>query len=62
MDEEDALRFLKLLKSRRAAQVDNLIGAAGHSTDPAIRSNWAAIAQLDQVIDLMEKERGNPDE
>lgn len=62
MDEEGALAFLKLLKTRRAAQVVNLLSAASHSTDPAIRQNWAAVAQLDQVIDMMEKERGKPDE
>lgn len=61
-DEVGALAFLKLLKSRRSAQVEALVGAASHSTDPAIRANWAAIAQLEQVIDMMEKERGNPDE
>lgn len=61
-DEEGAINFLKQLKVRRAAQVETLVGAASHSTDPSIRSNWAAIAQLDQIIDMMENERGNPDE
>jgi hypothetical protein len=61
-DEDGALQFIKDLKARRRAQVDLLLGAASHSTDAAVRANWAAIAQIDQVIDMMEKERGNPDE
>jgi len=61
-DEEGALYFLKQLKQRRQAQVDCLIGAASHSTDPAIRSNWAAISQIEQVIEMMEAERGKSDE
>lgn len=61
-DEEGARHFVKQLKARRSAQVEMLLSAARHSPDPAMRSNWAAIAQLDQVIEMMEKERGNPDE
>lgn len=61
-DEEGALDFIKKLKGRRKAQIDNLLSAASSSADPNVRSNWAAIAQLDQIIDMMEQERGNPDE
>jgi len=52
-----AQEFLISLKRRRKAQVESLIGAASMSPDPAVRSNWAAIAQLDQVIAEMEDER-----
>ncbi len=61
-DEEGALAFIKELKKQRRQQVEALVGAASSSTDPAMRSNWGAIAQLDRVIDMMESERGNPDE
>lgn len=61
-NEEGALNFLKQLRQRRQAQVECLIGAASHSTDAGIRSNWAAISQLDQVISMMEDERGKFDE
>ncbi len=61
-DDEGCLAFVKELKRRREAQVDLLIGAASHSTDPGIRSNWAAISQIDQVIAMMEDERGKFDE
>lgn len=61
-DEEGAINFIKQLKQRRQAQVDCLIGAASSSTDPGIRSNWAAISQIDQIIEMMEDERGKFDE
>ncbi len=61
-DEEGAIAFVKVLRDRRRAQVENLIGAAKTSSDPSIRSNWAAITQLDQVISMMEDERGKSDD
>jgi hypothetical protein len=61
-DDVGALEFIKDLKRRKTAQIDLLIGAAQSSPDPSIRSNWAAIAQLDAVIQMMEAERGKPDD
>ena len=61
-DEDGAVDFVKQLRARYKAQVQNLIGAAGHSSDPNIRSNWAALQQLEQVIKLMEDERGKPED
>lgn len=61
-NEEGATFFLKTLKQRRQAQIDCLIGAASHSTDAGIRANWAAISQIEQIIEMMEDERGKFDE
>ena len=60
-DDEGALDFIKELKRRRSAQLEMLVGAAKHSNDPVIRMNVAAISQLEQVIEMMEDERGKPD-
>ncbi len=60
-NEEGAREFLKTLKRHRQAEVDMLIGVAKSSSDPAIQRTWAAIAQLDKVIEMMEDERGKPD-
>lgn len=61
-DEEGAREFVKTLRRQRVAQVENLVGAAKSSLDPAMQRNWAAIAQLDNVISMMEDERGKPDD
>ncbi len=61
MDEEGALAFLKQLKRQRDGEVEMLVGAARNSSDPAITRSWAAIAQLDKVIEMMEDERGKPE-
>ncbi len=60
-DEEGAREFLKALKRQRQGEVEMLVGAARNSSDPAITRSWAAIAQLDKVIEMMEDERGKPD-
>lgn len=60
-DEPGARDFVKSLKHRRMMQVDALIGAAKTSQDPAIRQNWSAIAALDEVIGMIEEERGKPE-
>ncbi len=60
-DEDGARDFVKQLKRLRQAEVEMLIGAARNSSDPAIARSWAAIAQLDKVIEMMEDERGKPD-
>lgn len=61
-DEEGAREFVKTLKRQRLQHVEMLIGAAKGSSDPAIQRTWAAIAQLDNVISMMEDERGKPDD
>jgi hypothetical protein len=60
-DEAGARDFVKELKRQRQGEVEMLVGAARNSSDPAIVRSWAAIAQLDKVIAMMEEERGKPD-
>ncbi len=60
-DEAGARDFVKELKRQRQGEVDMLVGAARNSSDPAIVRSWAAIAQLDKVIAMMEEERGKSD-
>ncbi len=60
-DEEGAREFVKSLKRQRQGEVEMLIGAARNSSDPAVARSWAAIAQLDKVIEMMEDERGKSD-
>ncbi len=60
-DDEGALEFVKTLKRQRLQEIEMLVGAARSSTDPAMQRSWAAIAQLEKVIDMMEDERGKPD-
>ncbi len=57
-NEPGAREFVKELKRQRQGEVDMLVGAARNSSDPAIVRSWAAIAQLDKVIAMMEEERG----
>lgn len=61
-DEPGCLHFVKMLKKRREAQIEALVGAARQSTDPQMRLNWGAINQLEAVIADMEAERGKSDE
>ncbi len=57
-NEPGARDFVKELKRQRQGEVEMLVGAARNSSDPAIVRSWAAIAQLDKVIAMMEEERG----
>lgn len=61
-DDDGALAFLKMLKGQRQAALELLISSASKSADPNVRSNWAALSQLDRTIDQMEAERGKSDE
>ncbi len=60
-DDPDALEFIKGLKKMRLQEIEMLVGAARSSTDPTMQRSWAAIAQLEKVIEMMEEERGKPD-
>ncbi len=60
-NEAGAREFVKELKRQRQGEVDMLVGAARNSSDPAMVRSWAAIAQLDKVIAMMEEERGKSD-
>ncbi len=60
-NEPGARDFVKELKRQRQGEVEMLVGAARNSSDPAIVRSWAAIAQLDKVIAMMEEERGKSD-
>jgi hypothetical protein len=57
-EEDGAVEFYRELKRQREAEIVMLIGAAKNSTDPAMQRSYAAIAQLEKVIGMMEAERG----
>jgi hypothetical protein len=61
MDEDGARAFLKVLRGKRAAAIDYLIGAASKSPDPNIRAAWGSLNQLNEIITDMEAERGTSD-
>ncbi len=60
-DEAGAREFVRLLKKQRDSEIEMLVGLAKNSPDPAMQRSWAAIAQIQKVIEMMEDERGKPD-
>ena len=59
IDNDDGERFMKYMSLRRNSALDLLVNTAAESSDPNIRSAWAALAQITQTIQDLEDERGN---